>query len=425
MTKTKSAFALAITLGLTAHAPLAYASGFQLAEYSATGLGRAYAGEAAMADNASAQWRNPALLTYLKGTQLSAGAVYINPNVDIHGKVSGSIETSAHDYANDALVPNLYLSHQYSERLFVGAAFGTNYGMITDLGSDFAASHFGDQAKVETMEANLNLAYQLTEQWRFGAGIRYIMGEGHFGATSAAQTEPTLATGTTLKYMQGDDTAFGWQVGAVWQLSPSSRIGIAYKSAVDLALSGYAEGVAFGLSTTARDSGSMDITLPATAEIAGYHQVNDQWAIHTSLNWTDWSSFDQLVADLDTLGTQPVKVENWRDTYRLALGTTYQLDNPFTLRAGIAYDTSAVSNKNRTITIPETSRTWFSLGASYALSQQFSIDAGATYVYTKAADITESRGYASDDSAEAIGGQFVGHVSGNIIIFGVQANYQF
>ena len=65
MNKNNITLALAITtaMGISSHAA---AAGFQLAEYSATGLGRAFAGEAAMADNASAQFRNPAMLTYLK-----------------------------------------------------------------------------------------------------------------------------------------------------------------------------------------------------------------------------------------------------------------------------------------------------------------------------------------------------------------------
>lgn len=66
------------------------AAGFQLAEYSAIGLGRAYAGEAAIADGADTQWRNPAMLTYLEGTQISVGGIYVNPNVDVNGYVDGS-----------------------------------------------------------------------------------------------------------------------------------------------------------------------------------------------------------------------------------------------------------------------------------------------------------------------------------------------
>ena len=403
MKTTNSFIAVSLSLGLMVSSPFTQASGFQLAEYSATGLGRAYAGEAAIADNASAQWRNPALLTYLQGTQFSAGAVYVNPNVDVDGEVAGSIEAKSDDYVNDAVVPNLYLSHKYNDQLYVGLAFGTNYGMITDLGSNFSASHLGNKAKVETIEANLNLGYQLTKAVSLGGGLRYITGEGHFGGSLG---------GTTLKYMEGDDTAFGWQIGTAWQINPNHRIGIAYKSAVDLTLAGHAEGLAYGGTLP----GSMDITLPATAELATFHQLTQRWAVHTSFNWTDWSTFDKLVANVGY--TDPIKIENWRDSYRFALGTTYALSNTLTLRSGLAYDTSAVSDSDRTITIPEIDRTWFSIGASYAFSTQLNFDIGATYVYTKDAHIIESD--------EDLGvGSFEGNVSGNIIIFGLQANYVF
>ncbi|GAL11638.1 long-chain fatty acid transport protein [Vibrio astriarenae] len=120
-----------------------------------------------------------------------------------------------------------------------------------------------------------------------------------------------------------------------------------------------------------------------------------------------------------------VKVENWEDNYRFAVGTTYQINTKLALRSGIAYDTSAVSDRNRTITIPETDRTWLSIGASYDLTKQFTLDGGFTYIIAKDADITESRGYESDDIAEAIGGQFVGTTTGDVWLLGIQANYTF
>ncbi|TKF78006.1 outer membrane protein transport protein, partial [Vibrio sp. F13] len=114
-----------------------------------------------------------------------------------------------------------------------------------------------------------------------------------------------------------------------------------------------------------------------------------------------------------TYGSHTVKVENWEDNYRFAVGATYQIDPKLALRTGVAYDTSAVSDKNRTITIPETDRTWLSVGAGYQWSEQLSLDAGFTYIIAKDAPITESRGYASDDAAEAVGGQFIGTTTGN------------
>ncbi|KHD24965.1 aromatic hydrocarbon degradation protein [Vibrio caribbeanicus] len=432
MKTNKTLLSLAVACSLVSTSAAVNAAGFQLAEYSATGLGRAYAGEAAMADNASAQWRNPAMLTQLDGTQVSVGAIYVNPNVDVKGTTTfagNEMEAKSNDFAHDAIIPNFYISHRYTEELAIGFALGTNYGMETDLGKDFAASHFGNEASIITKEANLNLAYQLNEAVSIGGGVRYVMGEGSFGATAPEKNALAflgLKKGTPLKYMEGEDTAWGWQLGTAWQINDQHRIGFTYKSAVDLTLEGDAKIMQVAPGTpVAEDTGSMDLTLPQTAELASFHQLTEKLAMHASINWTDWSSFKELYADLDTLESQTVKVENWKDNYRFAIGATYQVDPKLALRTGIAYDTSAVSDKNRTITIPETDRTWLSLGASYEFTKQFSLDGGFTYIFAKDASITESRGYESDDKAQIVGGEFVGETTGNVWLIGLQANYTF
>ncbi|EMP93212.1 long-chain fatty acid transport protein [Vibrio paracholerae 87395] len=432
MKTNKTLLSCAVAFGLASVSTFTQAAGFQLAEYSATGLGRAYAGEAAMADNASAQWRNPAMLTYLEGTQVSAGAIYVNPNVDVEGTVIhqqlGKTHASSNDFAHDAVIPNFYLSHQLNEQMALGFALGTNYGMETDLGTEFAASHFGNQASVISKEANLNIAYQILPQLSIGGGVRYVMGEGHFGATTPAKNlirHPvtnnvmTLPKGTTLKYMEGEDNSWGWQVGSAWQINQDHRVGFAYKSEVVMDFEGHAEGVSYG----SYKPGMMSVTLPATAELASFHQLNDQWAIHASINWTDWSSFKELTAVFPEK-SDLIKSENWEDNYRFALGTTYQYDAKLALRAGVAYDTSAVDDKNRTATIPETDRTWVSVGGSYVATPQLTLDAGFTYIFAKDATINEPRD-ASDLPAAAIGGAFTGNVSGNVWLIGVQANYRF
>ncbi|WP_220105700.1 outer membrane protein transport protein [Vibrio cholerae] len=432
METNKTLLSCAVAFGLASVSTFTQAAGFQLAEYSATGLGRAYAGEAAMADNASSQWRNPAMLTYLEGTQISAGAIYVNPNVDVEGTVIhqqlGKTHASSNDFAHDAVIPNFYLSHQLNEQVALGFALGTNYGMETDLGTEFAASHFGNQASVISKEANLNIAYQILPQLSIGGGVRYVMGEGHFGATAPAKNlirHPvtnnvmTLPKGTTLKYMEGEDNSWGWQVGSAWQINQDHRVGFAYKSEVVMDFEGHAEGVSYG----SYKPGMMSVTLPATAELASFHQLNDQWAIHASINWTDWSSFKELTAVFPEK-SDLIKSENWEDNYRFALGTTYQYDAKLALRAGVAYDTSAVDDKNRTATIPETDRTWVSVGGSYVATPQLTLDAGFTYIFAKDATINEPRD-ASDQTAAAIGGAFTGNVSGNVWLIGVQANYRF
>lgn len=429
MKTNKSLLSLAVACGLMSASATVNAAGFQLAEYSATGLGRAYAGEAAMADNASSQWRNPALLTHLEGTQVSVGAIYVDPNIDIEGTSTSLITgrtyaANSNDFAHDAIIPNFYISHKYNDKFALGFALGTNYGMETNLGNNFAATNFGNEASIITKEANLNAAYQLTEAVSFGGGLRVIQAEGSFGAILPPQAG--ALAGTKLKYMEGDDTAFGWQLGTVWQVNEANRIGFTYKSEVELTLEGHAEGLGFNLmNPTAHKPGSMDLALPATAELASYHQLTEKVAIHTSINWTDWSSFKELVADFPNDESDLIKKENWKDNYRFAIGSTYQYNNKLQLRTGIAYDTSAVDEENRTATIPETDRLWLSIGAGYQWSEQLSLDAGFTYIMAKDAKMHEGRESNSPTDPANFGGEFEGEVSGSIWLIGVQANYKF
>ncbi|QWK97838.1 outer membrane protein transport protein, partial [Plesiomonas shigelloides] len=86
-----------------------------------------------------------------------------------------------------------------------------------------------------------------------------------------------------------------------------------------------------------------------------------------------------------------VKVENWRNSYRLALGTTYTLDDSTRLRGGVAYDRSAVDTANRTLSIPEMDRYWFSAGIGHDFTPNLTVDAALTYIAGKKADVSEPR----------------------------------
>lgn len=406
----------------------AHAAGFQLAEYSATGLGRAFAGEAAIADNASAQARNPALLAQFDSLNVSAGAIYVNPNIDLKGQSNKVGATQAHDVAGDAWIPNAYAAMPINERWFAGLAINSNFGMSTDLESSFAGTQFGNHTKVRTVEFNPNIAYKLSDEWQLGAGVRYVQGEGSIGAT-APYYVPHIA-GQTLKYMEGDDHAWGWQAGAVWQPTTETRIGVAYHSQIKLDLSGHAEGLLYG---PGQHPGVLPLTLPASAELAAFHQISPQWAVHGSLNWTEWSKFKELVAEIpgynnhvDPAGTDTVKVENWRNSYRLALGTTYTLDDSTRLRGGVAYDRSAVDSANRTLSIPEMDRYWFSAGVGHDFTPNLTVDAALTYIAGKKADISEPRSHIqSDQLAGKLFGNFTGQASGDIWLTGVQVTYRF
>lgn len=114
---TKSALAVAVALISTQ----AWSAGFQLNEFSSSGLGRAYSGEGAIADDAGNVSRNPALITMFDRPTFSAGAVYIDPDVNISGTSPSGRSLKADNIAPTAWVPNMhFLLHRLTTNL-VGA----------------------------------------------------------------------------------------------------------------------------------------------------------------------------------------------------------------------------------------------------------------------------------------------------------------
>ena len=447
----KRIISLAVLAAIAAPLSQVQAAGFQLAEYSSTGLGRAFAGEAAMADNASAQGRNPAMLTYLEGRQLSAGGIYVMPNVDVHGEVTlaspflGSqtmtMNADALDVAGDALVPNFYYSNQLNEQWTWGLALNSNYGLATEVPSTHPTAIFGNETAVTTVEFNPNIAYKINDEFSVGAGVRVVYGDGKIGASTPAWVDgikaiPTLPaqvaaalppSGTSLKTMEGDDIAFGWQLGASWQITPAHRLGFAYHSGVELELDGDAAGLIYNGGQDVQIEGYMPLELPAFAELASHHQLTENWAMHASVNWTQWSVFDELVAyfpgeqkPAGDLESDLVKEENFKDNWRFALGTTYQVNNDWVVRGGVALDKTAVEDEYRTITIPDSDRIWFSAGAGYQATKNLTVDFAVTYIKAHGdAPINESMNLLGLAQVN-----FDGKASGDVWLVGAQLSYR-
>ncbi len=326
-----SAIALLVIAGQT------HAAGFQLAEQSATGLGRAFAGEAAIADNASVLSRNAATMTRFDKMALSGGAIYVSPDVNIEGKTAGLLthaDATAHDIAAAAWVPNAYLIIPLSEQWRLGFSATSYYGLGVKMPDNYSAGHFGNVSDIKTMDLGTSLAYRINEMWSIGAGISAIQGEGEVGGVF------NVGPHKIVKHLEGDGWALGWNAGMLLTPSQNTRVGLSYRHDTTLTLEGNAQG-ANGL-TPYEDTGRLDLPLPATAELALFHQLTDKLALHGSLNWTNWSKFVQLEAELDHQGSMHIKDEHWEDSWRYAIGMTYQVTPKWQLRSGVAYDASPV-----------------------------------------------------------------------------------
>jgi len=227
--------------------------------------------------------------------------------------------------------------------------------------------------------------------------------------------------------MEGDDISHGWNIGATWQLSPMHRVGFAYHSEVKLKLDGEASGLLYTGSEDISVEGNLPIELPAFAEVSSYHQLSDNFAMHASINWTQWSVFDELVAyfpgetkPIGDIDSDLVKEENFKDNWRFSIGSTYQINDDLLYRAGIALDQTAVDNEHRTLSIPDSDRLWFSSGLGYQASEDLTFDFSVTYIKAHGdAQIDESLNLM--DIAQV---DFSGEASGDVYLVGMQLSYK-
>ena len=407
---------LAVAIGLASILPsTSHAAGFQLNEHSVSGLGRAYAGEAASVENSSVIFRNPAAMTYFDTVAFSAGAVYIDPNVDIHGNnILG--QTGDNDVANSGLLPNVSIIKPLNDQWAVGFSASSNFHTGVEFSEDFLASHMGKLAEIETMDLNLAIAYKLNDAWSLGAGISAIKGEGRIKST----TPPVLPApydslaNKTILDLQGDDTTATWNLGAVWQVNEKHRLAFTYKHHATLDLTGEAKSDIGGPT----GSGNLPLALPAMAEVASEHVLREDLLLHTSINWTGWSRFEELRANIEGQDVL-IKDENWDNTWRASVGLTHTLNENWQVRTGLAYDKGAVKEAHRTITIPDSDRYWFSAGAAYHLSKHSIIDLGISYLHFKDAEIAESA------NIGAITDTYRATASGDVWLVGAQYSYRF
>lgn len=441
-----TALALAAVMGT------AQGSGFQIREQSATGLGSSMAGVSAggAAGDISTAAYNPAVVGFGRGNAISLFGSYIMPTFDITDAQAtdsfGQPRSGDPDQegSEDAFVPALAAQWQLDDAWALGLVTSAPWGLKTDYDEDWAGRFYGVESELATININPIVSFKASDRLQLAAGIQAQYADATlsnkvdynvalFNATGGAQTAP----GTEgLAEVEGDDWAFGFNLGLLYQPTEATRVGVAYRSRIDHELEGDAtfgadDSASAGVRDTLRaggngifnnGSGRADIELPAVLSAGIAHSLSDRWTLLGEVSWTEWSTFDELRVEFDDDNTpDSVKKEDWDDTYMVAAGAEYRLDGRWTLRAGVGFDESPVPDDTRSPRIPDSDRTWASFGATFAPSDRFSVTGAYTRVELDDASIDLDAG----DEGNAARGSLTADTEGSVDIVAIQANWRF
>ncbi|WP_077755614.1 OmpP1/FadL family transporter [Shewanella psychrophila] len=410
----KTLLAIAVTLASTQ----AMAAGFQLNSQSATGIGRAFAGDAVIADNASVLSRNPAAMALFDEKQLSMGLTYADVEVQVndvtHGG-TGLVYGSVDDAAEAKIIPNFYYINPVNDKFAYGVAMFSNFGTGTDTtelsnniiggGQIPAPIDLLGKTEVTTINFNLSASYRFNEHFSVGAGVDVIYGEGTLTRGGAVPTggDPVHMD---LVDVDADGVAFGGIVGAVYEINADNRFGISYRFSPEMSADGT---VNYG----GIDYEEINIPMPDIFQVAGFHQLTDKFAVHYTAQLSTWGDFDEI--SVSDPGDVQLKHYAWDDSWLFSVGGTYTLNDTWTLRAGYMHDQGVVGELS-SISIPDSDRNWYTAGATYNLSKHTSLDFGIAFVRGEDVSLTEMSALVNDIHA---------NTRSDATYYSMQYNYKF
>lgn len=366
---------LASGLVMAGLAGVAHSAGFALIEQNASGLGNAYAGQAAVAADASTIFFNPAGMTLLPDRQVVMAGHLIKPQAEFSGSstIGGG---DGGDAGGLAIVPNAYVAYRLTPDVHVGVGMFSPFGLKTEYDSTWAGRTQGVKSELKVINLNPSVAWKASETLSLGAGLN----------VQYAKATLTNMTGAGLLTVEGDNYSWGYNLGALWQVTGATRLGLSYRSEVHQTLEGTAE---FALVPPGVNGPvEASVTLPDSASLSLFHKLNSRWDLLADVTWTGWSDFDELRIVRTSGALLGVTDENWDDNLRYSVGVNYRLNDKVTLRTGVALDETPVKDAYRTVRIPDESRTWLAFGAQYRFSEKSALDFGYAHLFVKDARIS-------------------------------------
>jgi long-chain fatty acid transport protein len=445
-----------------------FGSNFALQEQSGSGVGNAFAGGAASAEDASTVYFNPAGMSRLPAIQgaVAGDVICLSAKFSNNNSQPAALQPLGGDGGNAgtcAFLPSLYLVVPINKQFAFGLGVGAPFGLKTNYDSSWLGRFQAIESRVSTVNINPALSWKINDMFTVAAGVDYQ----HINATltnavnysgalaTAAQQAaagglippsviPPIVAGVagleSQAAVNGNDNAWGWNIGLLFEPDKYTRFGAQYRSAIKYTVSGQVDfnnpplpstlpptlAPIAGLLATGVNQvlSSGDVTLqlkvPQSWNVSVFHTLEDKkWDLMADLQYTGWSSIQNLTIVRSTGAVLSVTPENFRNTWRGSIGANYHYSDQWMFRAGLAYDQTPIQDAQRTPRLPDNNRTWIAIGAQYRATPQLALDLGYTYIFVSNSSINQNEG--NTDANGLINGTY----HNNVNVVGLQATYTF
>ncbi len=401
--------ALGLLVGVSVSAN---AGGFAVHEQSAYFQGMSFAGAAAGGDLSGMFW-NPAVMTQFAGVNSYTSISGILPFAS-NSPTAGPLLAlgGTNNVGDQALVPGSYFSYQLNPSLWLGMSVNAPFGLSEHFPDAWAGRDYGAGTTfLRTYNASPSIAYRLNDWISVGVGvqIQYAKaGLNHF---------LTILGGNVN--LSGDGWGYGFTAGVTLMPMSGTTIGLGYRSAINQKIDGsLATPIgAFGASTT--------VNLPDMVSLGIRQRINPQLTLLGTVEWTNWSRIGTSVISASPLPASPLLTLpfDYKDGWFFSAGAEYQATDRLTLRTGLAYEISPVTDSVRMPLVPDNDRFWASIGATLQITRSLSADLAYSHIWVR--DPTINISAASGNPWFATTGvTYIGDVSAHVDILSIGIKYR-
>ena len=392
----------------------ASAGGFAVREQSATHQGASFAGSASGNDLSSMFW-NPAAVTNKSGMNSESHGALILGDSEITARTGSTLlgfGAESGNIAVPALVTSSYASYQINEKTFIGFSMNAPFGLTTKPDNDpYAGTFFGRTSKVLTVNLAPTIGYKVMPGVSVAAGVQieYI--------TAKLSRRPNPAAPGVVGTIDGDDIGFGFTAGVMLEPTSTTKIGLGFRSMVAHDLAG---DFTVNLNEAAKANVSASVDMPEIVTLSLRQGLTPSLTLLGTVEWTNWSRVKQLdVVCRQSAGAclgvggagnvLTVEELNYEDGWFFAAGLEYQYSPQMVLRTGLAYEISPIrNNQDRGIRVPDNDRIWASIGMSYDIFANTTLDVSYTHIFV------EDGGIDRTDPGKGV--RFVGDVEQSVNI---------
>ncbi len=426
-------------------ANLAWGAGFQIQEQNITNLGTAYAGTAALAADASTAYYNPAGITRIKNRQMVISAAVISPDSEFNPSRATYMNGTPlplrgeEEFGELAAVPSFHYTAQINDKVYLGLSVTAPFGLATEYSEGSVVRYVATRSELKTIDISPSIAYRWHDTFSFAVGFDALWAKANLDLQKSFPSAGVTTFTDGFERNTADDWGWGYHLALLWEMSENTRVGANYRSHVKISAEGNSEGMS-PITDQANIPGMFTnglrsefpvfstVTLPETLYVSAYHAFNDQFALMADFNWTAWSRFHTLrlryhaplPGQSDASRAPTDTLENWQDTFRIALGMEYTPSDKYKFRFGVAWDESPVKTEFRTARVPDSDRIWVGAGFGFALSQKLWVDLGYAHLFFDDAQMTDNGPFGAGQTFPITRVEVTGKYHTNVNIFGLQ-----